>query len=210
MSDVLRGTARAWFSVELAAQTQELEASWLRNALYRPATLPGLALSVLAPDRSGAIWLRLQDADRFDGAVCAAADVLPFCDASFNLVLLQHAHEFCLDPGSLIADCARLLAPGGRLLISGFNPFAWSRWRRWRRGLAQSPALRAAGRLRRELQQLGLSCDQVRYLRWPTSTFERHVPLRQMHAIYLLEASKRPPDFLTVRRMPLPAGALPG
>jgi SAM-dependent methyltransferase len=210
MSEVFRGAAREWFSAELAAQTQDLEASWLRSALYRPATLPGLALSVLPADRSGAIWLRLQEVDRFDGAVCAAADVLPFADASFNLVLLQHAHEFCLDPASLIADCTRLLSPGGRLLISGFNPFAWSRWRRWRRGLAQRPALRAAGRLRRELQQLGLSCDTVRYLRWPDSALERHVPVRQMHAIYLLEASKRPPDILTLRRMALPAGALPG
>jgi SAM-dependent methyltransferase len=206
----VEGLACAWFSPQLAAQAAALQADWLHAALYRPTTAPGLALSVLRPDRSGAIWLRLRQHDRFDGAAHAAADELPFCDGAFSVVLLQHVHEFCANPARLIADCVRLLQPGGRLLISGFNPCAWSRWRHWRPAMTERPRLHMSGRLNWQLQDLGLSCAPIQYLRWPQSSLERCIAVRQLHGVYLLEASKRPPDFLTLRSLRMPAGAVPG
>lgn len=201
--------AHRWFSAALARQTMQLEASWLRAALYRPATAPALALSVLAPDRSGAIWLRLVERERFAGALRSDSSELPFTDAAFSVVVLHHAHEFCAAPLSLLADCSRLLIPGGRLLISGFNPFAWSRLR-WRREFTDKADLRSVAWMRSQLRQLDMSCARTRYLPWSDSYMENHLPLAQLHAIYLLEASKRPPDFLPLRQLQLPAGALPG
>lgn len=43
---------------------------------------------------------------------------LPFDDASFDLVVLMHALTYAAHPAQAVAEAARVLRPGGRLLLS--------------------------------------------------------------------------------------------
>ena len=51
---------------------------------------------------------------------------LPLPNRSLDAVVLHHVLETAPDPRSAIREVARVLAPGGRLLIVTFNP--WSLW----------------------------------------------------------------------------------
>jgi SAM-dependent methyltransferase len=86
--------------------------------------------------------------------VCACAERLPFPDGSFDLVVSAATLEMTRDPGQALAECARVLAPRGTVLVNtgnrfslarephvqlwgvGFLPRAWQvAWVRWRRGV---------------------------------------------------------------------------
>ena len=45
---------------------------------------------------------------------------LPFADHSFDTVTMQHVLHFADDPGAVLAEAARVLAPGGRLLVADY------------------------------------------------------------------------------------------
>ena len=49
---------------------------------------------------------------------------LPFATASLDGVVLHHGLEMVSDPRAAIKEVVRVLAPGGKLLICGFNPFS--------------------------------------------------------------------------------------
>ena len=53
----------------------------------------------------------------------ASAEALPFADASFELVVSYLALIDIPDVAAAIAEMARVLAPGGRLLIANINSF---------------------------------------------------------------------------------------
>jgi len=48
----------------------------------------------------------------------APAEQLPFADSSFDLVLCTQALEHVADPGAVLAEVHRVLAPGGTALVS--------------------------------------------------------------------------------------------
>lgn len=168
-----------------------------------------LLLSALPVLRDSTPWLQLHTADRLRGSLRCASDSLPIADASLGLVVLQHAHEFCADPPQLIAECVRVLMPGGRLLVCGFNPWSWSRWQ-WRRHCRYRPALWSPRQLARQLRLEQLGCRPASYLPWQTSFMETRVLPSALQALYLLEARRDPPGRQPLRPLRLPAGALPG
>lgn len=47
---------------------------------------------------------------------------LPFADASFDTVVLHQVLHFAQAPADVLAQCSRVLAPGGRLLVADFAP----------------------------------------------------------------------------------------
>ncbi len=53
--------------------------------------------------------------------VCAAAEGLPFPDATFHKVYCKGAIDHFYDPGRAVREMARVLRPGGRLVISVAN-----------------------------------------------------------------------------------------
>jgi SAM-dependent methyltransferase len=86
--------------------------------------------------------------------VCACAERLPFPAGSFDLVVSAATLEVTRDPGAALAECARVLAPRGTVLLNTGNRFSLApephvqlrgvgflprRWQgpyvRWRRGV---------------------------------------------------------------------------
>ncbi len=56
--------------------------------------------------------------------IVADFDCLPFQSRSVDAVVLHHALEQVPDPRTVLREATRILAPGGRLLLFGYNP--WS------------------------------------------------------------------------------------
>jgi SAM-dependent methyltransferase len=76
----------------------------------------------------------IEEARRQDPAgqyVVAAAEDLPFDDASFDLVTSYIVLVDIADFRSAIREMARVLVPGGHLLIANLNSFATTRPRAW-------------------------------------------------------------------------------
>lgn len=54
----------------------------------------------------------------------------PFGEGSLDLLLLPHVLEFHDHPHQVLREMARMLRPGGSVIISGFNPRSlWGIWR---------------------------------------------------------------------------------
>ncbi len=53
---------------------------------------------------------------------------LPFKDASFDLVVLMHALTYSARPAQAVAEAARVLRKGGRLLLSSLTGTNTRRW----------------------------------------------------------------------------------
>jgi len=63
----------------------------------------------------------------FNGpSVCGSFEALPFLPGSIDIMLLPHVLEFVVDPAWVLAQSYQVLAPEGRILVLGFNP--WSLW----------------------------------------------------------------------------------
>jgi SAM-dependent methyltransferase len=76
----------------------------------------------------------LLDANAPDGSaagvplLCASAEAIPSAAAAFDLVMCDHgAMSFC-DPDRAVAEVARLLRPGGRLIFSQTTPWPYLAW----------------------------------------------------------------------------------
>lgn len=92
----------------------------------------GAGARVVSTDLSGgmlrvaqAIDARHQGRSPLGYAQCDGA-VLPFADASFDVVLTAHGVlAFVPDAGATLAEWARVLRPGGRIVCSLPHPFRW-------------------------------------------------------------------------------------
>ena len=82
----------------------------------------------------------------------AAAEQLPFGDRSFDIVSLITVLAFMPKPGLALAEIARVLRPGGRLVLGDLGK--WSSWA----AFAGSARGVAAGNGRRRGFALGGSC----------------------------------------------------
>lgn len=142
--------ARALMAVEQRALIPSITGVFGRAGLYlrpcasAPADLSGnMLLSVL----------RLHgDGEQFDGDLRCEGWRLPVSDDSMSLVYVLHALDCQEDPGALLAEIARVLAPEGMLVLVGLNPF--SPWLlHW---IGRGPRLRAAGPMRARIAQHGL------------------------------------------------------
>jgi SAM-dependent methyltransferase len=49
-------------------------------------------------------------------------DALPLPSDTFDVVILHHALDFCHHPQRVLAEAARIVRPGGRIVLIGFNP----------------------------------------------------------------------------------------
>ena len=100
------------------------------------------------------------------GLAVADAEELPLATDSVDAILLYHALDFAGDSHRLLREAHRVLRPGGRMLIVGFNPWSsWGLWRLFRRrsGIPWGARFIAPGRLADWLRLLDLQVDSIRY-----------------------------------------------
>jgi SAM-dependent methyltransferase len=89
----------------------------------------GIDISAYAVELARQVAPRSQIA-QMDARDLAALDAVPFEVASFDVILAAHVFEHLADPGETVAQCARLLKPGGLLLFLVPNTRCVSR--RWK------------------------------------------------------------------------------
>lgn len=61
----------------------------------------------------------------------ADLDAIPLLDNSVDFILLHHTLEFSENPHQVLREVARVLSPGGHLVIVGFNRWSLLGMRRW-------------------------------------------------------------------------------
>lgn len=134
--------------IEGALPAQLMEEEW---AVAESGISPGRALRIAACDlASDARVLALQagPGPALGGPLHCRDAALPFEDGAWPRVVLQHVLE---QPGrtrALLAESIRVLAPGGDLMVFGFDPFApavlcrWIARSSWRRAVAPVPPYR--------------------------------------------------------------------
>jgi SAM-dependent methyltransferase len=147
--------------------------------------------------------------------LAAHSAMLPFPEASLDLITLPHTLELSIDPHASLAEVARVLVPEGRVVICGFNPASlwgfkqrrahW--WRRWGHGdlfLPSEGEMIAYRRLRDWLRLLNFEVESSQFgcyrpaiqsdalhkrFAWMDSLGPRSWPI--FGAVYMVVAVKR-------------------
>ncbi len=130
-----------WFSSAAGERTalleqqllaQMLRRCWGENLCYMTLMKYGLDLSGHSAIRH-AVRLYSPDLESLahqttdDASVILELEDWPLSDASCYSILLQHTLDIAEHPQQVVREVARVLAPGGLLIVLGFNP--WSLWR---------------------------------------------------------------------------------
>jgi SAM-dependent methyltransferase len=171
------------------------EAELLRSAARERPGQPGLWLQPGVIDLGDSDGLQVSGlrlhatGDGFSGDVRCGA-VLPLASESCGVVVVQHLADISADPALLLAECARVLVPGGGLWLLALNPLAPYRLR-WR---GQGPMAVEPFTWRRRLRAAGLSPDPVSQGIGPTWAMSINSHLMDgagLRAAFLLRAEKR-------------------
>ncbi len=163
-------------------------------------------------------------------AIMVDMQTLPFESASINAILLHHTLDVYEHPHQFLREVDRVLVPGGRLILVGFNP--WSLWGgagralqmaspwlplSWRqicsRHLPWNMRYLTAMRLKDWLQLLNFEVDDHQilmlnscFMAWPFNRF-----FRQLGAVYVLSGVKRSSCLTPIRpRWSVPANRFSG
>jgi SAM-dependent methyltransferase len=146
-----------------------VRADLLRVALERFVGEPRRLLDVGSADGPSVGWLRgrgkqvsldIDPRGLTAGGVCGSAMALPFADECFDLVAAFDVVEHCEPEANVLGEIARVLAPGGRMLLS-VPAYEWA-WTHFddinghRRRYTRRRAVRA-------VQTAGLSVDRATY-----------------------------------------------
>ena len=108
----LHGNTALWVG-ETPEPAQLLQQCMVRDSLYLTTAAFGAAAS-----DSASIGSPVLEMPCLNGEL----DALPFAKHQFDGIVLHHALERSVDPRTGLREAARVLAPGGRIVIAGFNP----------------------------------------------------------------------------------------
>ena len=197
-------SACAWFgSVAGQAVLESEHPTLLRAFADRPAQ-PWLWLGPVeqAVEVEGRGLRLVASGTTWAGAVHCGLS-LPLANESIGVVVVQHVARSQPSRRGLLDECARVLAPGGRLWLFALNPLAPYRWR-WRgSGLGASEPLT----WRRRLRAAGLAPEPVSQGVGPSWQVGIAYDLQNgpgLRAAYVMRAEKRAWPLTPVRqRAPL-------
>jgi SAM-dependent methyltransferase len=191
-----------WFCSAAGQAILDSESDVLLAGLGERRGLPWLWLAPhdgREPARADGRGLRLiAGKDRWIGDVRCALP-FPLASESIGVIALQHVLTRDAAGQALLEECARILVPGGRLVLFALNPLAPYRWR-WRgAGLKSSEPLL----WRRRLRLAGLEPEPLSQGIGP-SWRETPAPQPQqgagLRAAFLLRAEKRVIPLTPVRQ----------
>lgn len=138
---------------------------------FHAVQLGGRGLDALRANRIRDRWRLSEGAE--DADLAAEWHALPFPPDSIDLAVLPHTLEWSLDAHATVREVERVIRPGGRVVITGFNPVSlWGLARRMRTWEAlpiqPSPDSRveewvAHWRLRDWLRLLNFEVEVVRF-----------------------------------------------
>jgi len=140
------------------------DGTYALEAAHRGANVTGLDSD---PEMLGAARARARDGGVSLALQEGRAEALPFADASFDVVLAITVLCFVPDPHAAVKEIARVLAPGGKLVLGELARFSvWAARRRVRAWLGSRTWRHAHFWSRRELVHLaesaGLEAEVVR------------------------------------------------
>ena len=171
------------------------EAELLRAAARERPGQPGLWLQPGVIDLGDADCtlvpgVRLHAAGAGFAGDIRCGSALPLVSESCGVVVVQHLADISAEPAALLAECARVLVPGGRLWLLALNPLGPYRLR-WR---GQGPRAAEPVTWRRRLRAAGLVPDPVSQGIGPIWTMSINDHLQDgagLRAAFLLRAEKR-------------------
>ncbi|WP_049621474.1 class I SAM-dependent methyltransferase [Frateuria defendens] len=195
------------------------ETAALTPELRRSAGTWALQVSAASVDPTPSLptlrgWVNLHvGATRYGGDLAARLDEpLPFLPDTFDLILLRHVLEVVPAPQRVLEEAARVLAPGGLLVLTGMHPLSgWLPWWLWR-SRSRRPTLRAPLLLESWLRGADLSIERVQRVGrgWPGAA-RPGFAASSLGGAYLLLARKRqlarPLIRIRPRAVPDPVGA---
>ena len=100
------------------------------------------------------------------GNAVASNEALPLQSESVDAVLIHHALDYTPDNHRLLREAARVLIPGGKMLIVGFNPLSsWGvrKFFRWRNAAPWDARYITSSRVQDWLKLLEFSVDKVEH-----------------------------------------------
>jgi len=161
----------AWWESPLGKALLANETDLLEPTLARIFGYHFLQLGVSEHSMLGAspIGHKLQFMPGFDAAKTlpvANNEALPLQSDSVDAVLIHHALDYSPDSHRLLREAARVLMPGGKLLIIGFNPLSsWGvrKLCRWRNTRPWDARYIASSRVQDWLKLLDFSVAKVEH-----------------------------------------------
>jgi SAM-dependent methyltransferase len=183
--------AASWFGRDAGLALLASEAEILQQATHARVGQACLWLGPLpaTPVGPGSL-LRLHPAECGLAGDLRAALPLPIASDACAVVVVQHLADIACEPALLLAECARVLVPGGSLWLLALNPLSPYRLR-WR---GQGARAAEPFTWRRRLRAAGLQPEAVSRGVGPTWSLALDPDLQDgagLRAAFLLRAEKR-------------------
>ena len=132
---------KAWFDSDIGRELLEAETALVSRVL---PTLFGYHLLQIGVDSRVCLYDESPVRNKFrvlpavelgigENSVIADNSDLPFEQNSIDVVILHHTLDFAQSPHQVLREAARVLRPGGHLVVVGFNPASlWGFYRRFK------------------------------------------------------------------------------
>ncbi len=132
LKDLRARSGTSFWQTELARRALSIELSLATDFIARLSgetviwlgSVPEMSEHIKRRDIRSSIYLSPRAVKSTLPSVQVVPEKLPFQSRSIDAVVIHHSLEQVSDPRTVLREVVRILAPGGRLIVLGFNP--WS------------------------------------------------------------------------------------